>query len=177
MYLPRIQQAAIRLPIACLIATCCVCVMAPATAAPGQTASWTNVFPDPDPGRRSNHSMTYDSRRGVVVLHGGDIDRPDRVLRDTWEWDGAAWTLRAVDGPTAHSGNAMCFDCTRVTVLFGGAPGVPQTFGVYRSDTGSDGTSWMLRSQSGPSGRRWRWRTTAIATYASFSAGTTVARF
>ena len=41
------------------------------------------------PSRRRGASMTFDERRGVVVLHGGDDGA--RVLDDTWEWDGSNW--------------------------------------------------------------------------------------
>jgi hypothetical protein len=43
----------------------------------------------PSPGRRKGARMAYDAARDIVVLHAGDDG--DRVLDDTWEWDGRAW--------------------------------------------------------------------------------------
>ncbi|MES2125484.1 MAG: kelch repeat-containing protein [Gemmatimonadota bacterium] len=41
------------------------------------------------PSRRKGAQMVYDPIRRVAVLHAGDDGQ--RVLNDTWEWDGAAW--------------------------------------------------------------------------------------
>ena len=40
--------------------------------------------------------------RGSLALFGG-VDANDRELRDTWEWDGNAWSLAAEFGPS-HGG-------------------------------------------------------------------------
>jgi hypothetical protein len=67
---------------------------------------------------RGDHSMAFDSRRGVVVMYGGSAG--DSV---TWEFDGIAWRPRAFTaGPGPRTGAAMAYDSARgVTVLFGGA--------------------------------------------------------
>jgi len=67
---------------------------------------------------RGEHSMAFDSRRGVVVMYGGSAG--DSV---TWEFDGIAWRPRAfAAGPGPRTGAVMAYDLTRgVTVLFGGA--------------------------------------------------------
>jgi hypothetical protein len=41
------------------------------------------------PTRRKGAQMALDRARGVVVLFAGDDG--DRILTDTWEWDGRAW--------------------------------------------------------------------------------------
>jgi len=41
------------------------------------------------PSRRKGAQMALDRARGVVVLHAGDDG--DRILHDTWEWDGRTW--------------------------------------------------------------------------------------
>jgi imidazolonepropionase-like amidohydrolase len=43
----------------------------------------------PMPSRRRGAAMTFDPRRGIAVLHGGDDG--DVVLGDTWEWNGSVW--------------------------------------------------------------------------------------
>ena len=41
------------------------------------------------PSRRKGARMAFDVARGVVVMLGGDDG--ERLLGDTWEWDGRAW--------------------------------------------------------------------------------------
>jgi hypothetical protein len=51
-------------------------------------ARWTR-HAGTSPTRRKGAQMTYDALRKVAVLHAGDDG--NRVLSDTWEWDGRAW--------------------------------------------------------------------------------------
>ena len=70
--------------------------------------------------------MVYDTRRGVMVLFGGEQLNEDLEYRskgDTWEWDGVNWIERTFSGPTppARAWHQMAYDSKRgVTVLFGG---------------------------------------------------------
>jgi hypothetical protein len=62
--------------------------------------------------------MVFDSSRGVSVLFGG---YNGTFNSDTWEWNGTAWTQKAVTGPGGRWSHAMAFDSSRnVTVMFGG---------------------------------------------------------
>lgn len=71
------------------------------------------------PTARAFHIMAYDSRRGVVVLHGG-LSSSISLFSDTWEYDGQTWTRVATDGPRRYIHN-MAYDAKRgVVVLFGG---------------------------------------------------------
>jgi hypothetical protein len=73
---------------------------------------------------------------------------PERVLADTWEWDGGDWTQAQDTGPSARSGHALAYGHATAydqargqIVLFGGntaAPGAT-TSADLRSDT------WELR--------------------------------
>jgi hypothetical protein len=96
--------------------------------------------------------MSYDSARHVTVLFGGFTGGP---IGDTWEWDGVAWTQRAVSGPSSRGEMAMAYDAARgVTVLFGGSifsDGVPVPIGETWE---WNGTSWSQRQVVGPSPRR-----------------------
>jgi hypothetical protein len=79
---------------------------------------WTRVA-EAGPSGRDHHAMTYDSRRGKVVVFGGW----DGVfLGDTWEWDGVTWTQAATTGPSARGGvPSLAFDSVGgKAVLFGG---------------------------------------------------------
>lgn len=50
---------------------------------------WTQIRTvGPTPGRRDLHVMVYDAARNRTVLHGGT---GEKVLDDTWEWDGKGW--------------------------------------------------------------------------------------
>lgn len=77
------------------------------------------------PWPRHRHAMAFDSLRGRTVLFGGASSGTTyQVFDDTWEWDGAAWSLAAATGPGARVGHAMAFDSQRgTTVLFGGELG------------------------------------------------------
>lgn len=103
------------------------------------------------PRPRVYHSMAYDSKRGRVVMFGGQIGDASR-LSDTWEWDGAYRTQMQDTGPSPRSHHAMVYDDARqVTVLFGGDPGG----GGFLGDTWQwDGQNWTQISDSGPAPRR-----------------------
>jgi hypothetical protein len=82
-----------------------------------ESRGWIQVVQQ-GPSPRQRHSMAYDSARGRLVLFGGH----DGNLRgDTWEWDGASWTLAATTGPLPRQSTALAYDSARGrTVLFGG---------------------------------------------------------
>lgn len=97
------------------------------------TNGWTNVAGQgwtvshrDVPVQRAHHAMAYDSRRGRVVLFGGQSIGPNVTtanLKDLWEWDGFNWILRATNGPVPRIHASMAFDERRGrTVLFGGQP-------------------------------------------------------
>lgn len=95
---------------------------------------------------RYDHAMAYDSRRGVTVLYGGLGENEDE---HTWEWDGARWYERVTpQTPGTRWGHAMAHDRARgVTVLFGGSE-------TNRETWEWDGTTWTLKSNTGPAARR-----------------------
>jgi len=114
------------------------------------TYPWVQVSPSgATPTGRSGHSMVFDTARGVAVLFGG-LDS-NAYLGDTWEWNGAAWSLRSSSGPSPRRYAALGYDPDRGrTVLFGGqAPN-----GSALGDTWEwDGTTWTLRATTGPPAR------------------------
>ncbi|KAB2945304.1 MAG: hypothetical protein KJ057_16565 [Phycisphaerae bacterium] len=80
-------------------------------------SSWRQVVGEALVGRRAPE-MAFDSRRGVMVMFGGNENGP---LGDTWEWDGEVWTLRATTGPPPRYWHAMAYDSKRgVTLVYGG---------------------------------------------------------
>jgi hypothetical protein len=98
--------------------------------------------------------MAYDAARGVTVLFGGTWNMS--YLGDTWEWNGTAWRLRTVFGPSGRLGHAMAYDAARgVTVLFGGSTGRgPGGLPYVNGETWEwDGTVWTELVVTGPSPR------------------------
>ncbi len=55
-------------------------------------ATWSTRTPLQTPPGRFGHGMAYDEARRRVVITGGDTGISS--AGDTWEWDGADWTLR-----------------------------------------------------------------------------------
>ena len=67
--------------------------------------------------------MVFDDASGKVLLFGGSGDYSP-AMNDTWEWDGAVWTLRATGAPAARESHAMAFDpVTQRVLMFGGYSG------------------------------------------------------
>lgn len=95
------------------------------------------------PLSRRAASLTYDKRRGRIVLFGGERTN---FLGDTHEWDGAAWTLYPVAGPPPRANHAAVYDTEHArTVIFGG-----RTLGnVPLGDVWEwNGASWSARTGS-----------------------------
>jgi hypothetical protein len=78
------------------------------------------------PGPRAEASMAFDHARNRVILFGGYRGTGAQRVRlgDTWEWDGATWSLVSTTGPTPRNNAAIVYDSDRrVAVLFGGSDG------------------------------------------------------
>lgn len=99
--------------------------------------------------------MAYDSARGVTVLFGG-IRREGGTwvaCGDTWEWNGATWSQRAITGPSPRSYVTMVYDTARgVTVLFGGVV-YDGTYVSFDDTWEWDGNVWHREDVLGPSAR------------------------
>ncbi|HEX6811297.1 MAG TPA: kelch repeat-containing protein [Planctomycetota bacterium] len=111
---------------------------------------WTNVSPAVQPSAREGHAMAFDVVRGKVVLFGGRNPDPNGFdYGDTWEWDGAQWTQRAVAGPMPRRGHGLVYDVANDNVvLFGGGNGyVPAVLGDTWALTAS---GWTPRAGGPP---------------------------
>jgi hypothetical protein len=90
------------------------------------------------PSARSEHAMAFDRIKGVVVLFGGK-DADGKVLGDTWEWNGTAWTQEKPPSvPSARSGHVMAATPLGI-FLFGGDDA---TGAVADALWRWDGTTW-----------------------------------
>ena len=108
---------------------------------------------DQTPGPRYGHEMIYDEAREVTVLFGGF--GPNGVPQgDTWLWDGEAWRLAAIDGPSPRKWAAAAYDSNReVVVLHGGREGQGRN-GSSLGDTWIwDGRKWSQVHADGPTPR------------------------
>lgn len=106
----------------------------------------------PSPSSRYYHAMAYDSLRGKTVLFGGFGGMVGSENNETWEWDGAAWTLTSslTPPPAARRYHSMAFDSLRgVCVLHAGGTDTFTESDVWEWD----GTAWSRRDVAGPSYR------------------------
>ena len=126
----------------------------------GTDGTWTNRTPSPIPvswpNARMEHSMSFDSARGVVVLLGGSLFWGGPFVNDLWEWDGAAgtWTNRTpsplpANWPSARADASLCYYANETaTVLFGGST-VPCTTGGCVSTGGYQNDVWLWNGNDG----------------------------
>ncbi len=96
-------------------------------------SNWTQRLPVVSPPVRFAHGMTFDTLRNRTVIFGGDPAVSGAPCRDdTWEWDGVAWSQRAVATvPPARYRPGFVFDAAqgRVT-MFSGNSGSPDFAGL-----------------------------------------------
>ncbi|TME00133.1 MAG: hypothetical protein E6I76_00890 [Chloroflexi bacterium] len=111
----------------------------------------------PGPPARAFAAAGYDPVRGEVVLFGGR-GAENRLLGDTWTWDGNAWRLRYnTVGPSPRKAAAMAWDpSSRRLLLFGGQGSAPGGQGEteLRDTWAWDDSGWVpLHSSLSPPGR------------------------
>ena len=98
------------------------------------------------PGQREGYAVAYDTRRGRLVLFGGQMG--GQVRGDLWEWDGRVWTELTPSGrtPLGRRDAYMVYEAARERILlFGGRDG-----GVQRTDVWAwDGQEWFELTSSG----------------------------
>ncbi|HEX6492776.1 MAG TPA: hypothetical protein VF112_04655, partial [Candidatus Dormibacteraeota bacterium] len=113
--------------------------------------------PRPGPPPRAFAAAGYDPLRGEVVLFGGRAAE-NRLLDDTWTWDGNSWRLQYhTVGPSPRKAAAMAWDpSSRRLLLFGGQGTGPGGQGEteLRDTWAWDGTGWVpLHPSLSPPGR------------------------
>jgi len=83
------------------------------------------------------------------MLFGGYVNGV--YLADTWEWDGATWTQRAVTGPVGRASAALVCDSDHGLVYMNGGYDLNGTGAGILSDTWAwNGNEWTLVSTNGP---------------------------
>jgi hypothetical protein len=105
---------------------------------------WTAHPAATGPGVRAGHCMAYDILRGKVVMFGGRsgnaLQGSGAHLRDTWEWDGSAWTqVVTAAAPLYAAAGTMCYDLGRGRIVYTGGT----DNGISDQSTWEyDGTNW-----------------------------------
>jgi hypothetical protein len=111
-------------------------------------ATFTNPTPPRNaPSGRCRHAMAFCPATGKTYVFGGQ-DSKAKMLDDTWEWDGSAWSEVSSDvRPSARGNTALAYDPFRKSlILFGGTSDI----GVYSTTPGL-GDTWEWQC----SNRQW----------------------
>jgi hypothetical protein len=128
--------------------------MTPPASTPTRVWGWTGrewqLLDSSGPPIRNLAGVAYDTRRQVLVMHGGTYDL-GRSYGETWEWSGG-WRQVASNGPGIRDHTQLAFDSERGrSVLFGGSGDNPN---AAFSDTWEyDGATWIRAATEGPQGR------------------------
>jgi len=76
--------------------------------------AWSRRQSASGPSTRAGAQLAYDSRRGRLVLFGGDGGIGIGALGDTWEWDGVTWHPTTPNGfPPAFVAAPFVYDDAR----------------------------------------------------------------
>jgi hypothetical protein len=113
---------------------------------------WTQKE-DIGPSPRAGAAMAYEAARQHVVLIGG-FASGDVRFKDTWEWDGVAWTQVADMGVERFLGSMTYDDARQRLVLFGGWVRSVGSTDELSGDTWEwNGTEWTQVADIGPARR------------------------
>jgi hypothetical protein len=94
--------------------------------------------------------MSYNRLDGELLLFGGDDGTT--LLKDTWEYDGTAWTHVATESkPQERVGQGMA-TTHGIAFVFGGFGGLSVRNDLYHY-TKYRGHRWMFFPRTGPSAR------------------------
>ncbi len=126
----------------------------PPATTPTRVWGWTGtewrVLDASGPPIRNLAGVTYDTKRQVLVMHGGSYDL-GRMYGETWEW-ATGWRQIKGAGPGPRDHTQMAFDASRGrTVLFGGGGSDPNV--VFGDTWEFDGSTWTRAPARGPAAR------------------------
>ena len=111
-------------------------------------SAWQRHHPARAPSPRKAAAMAWDRGSGRLLLFGGEgpvaPGQPDSALRDSWAWDGSAWTpLATAAAPPARLGSgtaALATDATTGEVLLvgdGGRQGTACSLATWHWERGA----------------------------------------
>lgn len=106
-------------------------------------AKWARATPATSPASRSHHLMTYDPRRGRVLMIGGTS------FTDTWEWDGTTWSdvTGAASFAASLDGAQLYYDSSRGSPLLVSADHT-SSFGSHQWVRKDE--TWQELAEKGP---------------------------
>jgi hypothetical protein len=105
-------------------------------------ATWTQLKPATQPPARARSAIAFDTKRGLVVMFGGNT--ATALPNDTWEWNGTSWrSVSLAQSPPGRTGHAVAYDAARGDVVVQGGVGVA---GPMFDTWTWDGTQWTSRS-------------------------------
>lgn len=105
-------------------------------------STWQQIATAVRPSARVRAAMAYDPVRARCILFGGRGDGGLAAARETWAYDGTAWTLlQPATTPPGRNGHAMIWDESRRRIVLSG--GSPSGGGGPLADTWEwDGQDW-----------------------------------
>lgn len=126
-------------------------VLNSASAVAGGSPLWTQMSPpDPKPGPRYAHAMTYDPDLRAVVVFGGGWDEAYGTWGDTWAWNGTAW-LQASSPTWLKDANRPAPSWRLETHLAADGSGKLVLFGGFALTVGGSAgparDTWILNSR------------------------------
>lgn len=103
---------------------------------------WLEKMTPVAPAARTRHALAWDPARKVVVLFGGVVAsiNPWVISNETWEWNGAEWSLRnPASSPAPRYEAAMAWDRDgQRLVLYGGR----NSMNIFGDSWAWDGSNW-----------------------------------
>lgn len=83
---------------------------------------WKQLLTTQAPTPRDHPRMVYDESRGVIVLFGGwDQKNGNKLMDDTWEFDGTDWTrIKTKTSPPGRYWHNMVYDRHRARIIMNG---------------------------------------------------------
>jgi len=82
---------------------------------------WIEMKPKTAPSARAGHMMTYDEKRGEVIMFGGEHPSGSYMLADTWTWDGKDWKqMLPSTYPTGRRGGQLFYDPQLEKIILAG---------------------------------------------------------
>jgi len=92
--------------------------------------------------------MAYDEAREMTVLVGGG--KLQNLSRETWGWDGEAWSRLATSGPAPRAHHGLVYDANHEQALLYG--GIDNT-SIFDDFWSWDGQAWAELDFPGPGTR------------------------
>ena len=105
---------------------------------------WTHIVTAHAPSPRRDAALTFDARRGRMVLYGGN---GNGTLGDLWEFDGVDWTPGIAPTGAPLFEQSLCDDVVRARLVLAGRS---NSSSLDRETLEWDGTTWTRMALGDP---------------------------